>query len=117
MIATVRGFHSPDVDLATYAPEEPGNVGVLVEVSVGTQGSPGEDLFQVMVCTPRWIDQFALGSGPLIGRHFLFVKRWDWTAVREYLTHAFEQEQGDSWADLAARLGRIGKWEFEDYKP
>jgi hypothetical protein len=28
-----------------------------------------------------------------------------------------ESEEAPTWAELAAKVGRIGKWEFEDYHP
>lgn len=115
MNAVVRRLHSPDVDLTTYVPDDPEDVGVLVQIMAGSKGKPGEELFDVVVCTPRWLDRRIREDGPLVGRHYLIVERWDLARVRLYLTDAVGSEEGATWRELALRIGRIGMWEFEDY--
>ena len=117
MRAAVRGFHSPDADLDSFVPQDPEDIGLLVQMVVGPAGKPGEESFDVVVCTPRWLDRCVGADGPLIGRHYLIVDRWDAARIRLYLTDAVESEEAPSWPELAARIGRIGKWEFEDYRP
>lgn len=70
--------------------------------------------FEVLVCTPRWLDRRVRGGGPLIGRHHLVIERWDAARIQLCLTAAVESEDAPTWSDLATRVGRIGKWEFED---
>lgn len=51
------------------------------------------------------------------GRHYLLVRRYDLEAIRRYL-HKYAQHCGGSnWGEVAQKLGRLGMWEFEDYKP
>jgi len=73
--------------------------------------------FDVVVCTPRWLDRWIREDGPLIGRHHLIVERWDAARIRLYLTEAVESEEAPTWPELGVKIGRIGKWEFEDYRP
>jgi Immunity protein 8 len=54
-------------------------------------------------------------SGRADHRHHLIVDRFDADQVRSYLTAEVEAEEAPSWKALAERIGRIGKWEFEDY--
>lgn len=115
MRARVRRLHSPDVDLDTYRPADPADVGVLVQVIVGPADGPGEESFDVVVCTPRWLERHTQRDGPLVGRHHLIVSEYDAKQVREFLVRLFEAEQADSWRALAERLARYGQWEFEDY--
>jgi Immunity protein 8 len=115
--AVVRRFHSPDADLDRYLPDDPEDVGLLVQMMVGPAGKPGEESFDVVVCTPRWLDRRVREGGPLIGRHHLFIERWDAARVRLNLTRAVESEEAPTWPELAIKIGRIGKWEFEDYRP
>lgn len=116
MKTSVRRLHSPDVDLETYVPDDPEDVGVLVQIMAGPAGGPGEESFDVVVCTPRWLERWIREEGPLIGRHHLIIERYDGARVRLYLTEAVESEEAQTWPDLALKLGRIGKWEFEDYQ-
>lgn len=113
--ATVRRFHSPDADLASFTPSDPEQVGMLVQMMVGPEDGPGEESFDVVVCTPGWLHHWIGEHGPTMGRHYLIIERWDWSSTREYLTRQVELETADSWPALASKVGRIGKWEFEDY--
>ncbi len=117
MRAAVRRFHSPDADLDTYVPDDPEDAGALVQIMAGPEGKPGEESFDVVVCTPRWLDRWVREDGPLIGRHHLVVERWDWARIRLYLTDAVESEEAPTWPELGVRIGRIGKCEFDDYRP
>jgi Immunity protein 8 len=89
--------------------------GVLVQIMAGPADGPGSESFDVVVCTPSWLGELARRDGPITGRHHLIVDRFDADQVRSYLTAEVEAEEAPSWKALAERIGRIGKWEFEDY--
>ena len=116
MRAVVHRFHSPDADLDRYVLDDPEDVGLLVQMMVAPAGKAGEESFDVVVCTPRWLDRRAREEGPLIGRHHLVIERWDAARIQLYLTEAVESEEAPTWPELAAKIGRFGKWEFEDYR-
>ena len=116
MRATVRYFHSPDADLDSFVPDDPRHVGVLVQIMAGPADGPGLESFDVVVCTPSWLGEWTRTAGPTIGRHHLIVDRFDAEQVKTYLRAAVESEEADSWETLGERIGRIGKWEFEDYQ-
>lgn len=113
--ARVLRLDSPDADLRSFVPDDPENFGILVEIMVGPVDGPGEESFDVMVCTPRWLQARIGEVGPVIGRHHLFVERYDWTVLRQFIGSVVESEAATTWAELGDRIGRIGKWEFEDY--
>ena len=117
MKAEAKRFHSPDVDLETFAPADVNDVGVLVQVMAGPADGPGEESFDVIVCTPQWLAKQLGERGPVIGRHHLLVESWDWPRTRLFLTQEVEACEAPTWSALAAQIGRIGKWEFEEYKP
>jgi hypothetical protein len=117
MRATVRHLHSPDVDLDAFEPEDPENVGILIQIIAGPADGPGEESFDVVVCTPRWLERWVRESGPVVGRHHLIVERFAATTIAHYLLTAVEAEEAPTWRELASRIGRLGKWEFEDYQP
>lgn len=85
--AVVHTIHSPDIpDLPTYAPREPTNFAFLLEVMVGPSGGPGEESFDVEVCTPEALaERLDNDGGPLLGRHFLFVARYDWDLISNFI--------------------------------
>lgn len=115
MRAAVRRFHSPDVDLEAFRPDDRADVGVLVQVIAGPANGPGEESFDVVVCTPKWLTDRLDDLTPLIGRHHLIVRSWDWPRIRLFLVGQVAANDAPTWPQLAAKIGRIGKWEFEDY--
>jgi immunity protein 8 of polymorphic toxin system len=118
MKAIVRRFHSPDaLDLDNYVPDDPEDDAILLQVMVGSADVPGEESFDVLVCTPRWLEREVKAKGPLIGRHYLIVEATNYPGVRRFLTKIIENQMAGNWEELANRVGRIGMWEFEDYVP
>jgi hypothetical protein len=116
MRAEVRRFDSPDGDVASYVPEDPFDVRVFIQMVVGPRGDRGEESFNVVVCTPRSLERELRDRGHMIGRHLYLVELWDSARILADLQHAVESEEAPTWEELGTRIGRIGKWEFEDYK-
>jgi hypothetical protein len=116
MRAKVRRFLSPDVDLSTYVPESPRDVEIFVQIIAGPADGPGDESFNLTVLTPEAAERRVRERGPQLGRHLLIVESWDSARVLEFLTAAVEAEEADTWAELGSRLGRVGRWEFEDYR-
>lgn len=46
---------SVDVDVETYVPKDPANDAVWLRLMVGPLDGPGEESFDVLVRTPRWL--------------------------------------------------------------
>jgi len=115
MRATIRRFHSPDVDVEACEPADPSDAGFLLQLMVGPSDGPGEESFDVMVCTPKWLSRTLLREGPVIGRHFLIVEWMDLPEIKSFLEAEVEKLNEPTWLRLAEKIGRIGKWEFEDY--
>lgn len=116
MKAKVHRFHSPDCDLDTFVPGDAEDVGILVQIIAGPFDGPGEESFDVLVLTPRWLSRWIEERGPLVGRHHLFVNHFDWAVVRTILVEAVERESAASWTELGDRISRLARWEFEDYR-
>ena len=108
---------SSDIDIATYVSADPLDDAVWLRFMVGASDSLGEESFDVLVCTATWLARTARESGPQIGRHHLIVDRMDVTGAIDFLRGRIEALEGPEWSILAERIGRIGAWEFEDYRP
>ena len=112
----VRGVHSPDVhDLGEWAPP-PGPFAILVQLFVGTAADEGQDSFDVVVCNAEWVTERAMTDHVVSLRHHVVVDRFDWRAVRAYFEKRLSAIEGADWSELAGKLGRLGLWEFEDYR-
>jgi hypothetical protein len=62
----------PDVyGPAVYRPEEPDRFGFLPPILVGADDRPREKSFDVMSCSPRWLDLKHAVDEIVLGRHML----------------------------------------------
>jgi hypothetical protein len=78
---------------------------------------PGEESYDLTVCTPQWLSRKVRESGPVLGRHLVIVEPLDMAGVGRFLTRQIESQEAPDWPTLGQKLGRIGFWEFEDYRP
>jgi hypothetical protein len=115
MRAKIRHILSPDLDLQSDTVEEPTNFGALLQLLVGPSDGPGEESFEVIVCTPEWLRREVKEKGPIIGRHYLFVERYNPSQIVRFLHGQVESLEAETWKALGEKIGRIGSWEFEDY--
>ena len=113
MKPALRRLHSPDADdLQAYAPSSP-SFSLLVQILVGPSDGPGEESFDVVVCSPEWL---ADRGGPTIGRHHIIGTRYDYDELLTLILDDLEGCDGKDWAEVGAKVGRLGRWEFEDYR-
>jgi Immunity protein 8 len=119
MKPVIRRLHSPDIhDLENWTPE-PGSehkFGFLLQVLVGPSDGPGEESFDVVVCTPDWLHAKYPQDAVLSGRDHLIVFEYDFARLRDYIASFAESCGGSSWEDIALKLSRLGHWEFDDYQ-
>ena len=115
MKSALKGLHSTDVELASgVSVDERGSV--LVQLMVGPANGPGEESFDVVVCNAGWLDQVVRERGSIFGRHYLFVDRIERGAVERAVTDYLSALEAPSWQELAQQIGRVARWEFEDYR-
>ncbi len=116
MKATIRRFHSPDVeDLNSWSPRTPACFGFLLQVLVGPQDAEGEESFDFIVCTPDWLKERHGDEAVVLGRHYILLFKYDFDLVRKAITEIVEKAAGNNWREVASKIARYGRWEFEDY--
>ena len=101
-------------------PGDPSEFALRVRMIVGPPGSPGEESFDVTVCSPEWLAKTCREVGGIYNaRHHLVVDvdDFDVRALRAWLAPRVQEVQAESWSEIGERLGRLGYWEFEDYRP
>ncbi len=91
----------------------------LARLYVGPADGEGEDSFDVTVCSPEWIAERCRVDGLFDARHHLVVDvdSFDQRSLRLWLEERVHSVSGNDWATVGAKLGRLGFWEFEDYRP
>ena len=50
-------------------------------------------------------------------RHHLVVNDFDIERLRAFLDGYARQCVGETWQEVAVKLARLGRWEFDDYVP
>jgi hypothetical protein len=117
MHAELRHLHSPDVlDMTAYIPEDPTHFSILVQAMIGPSGEQGEESFDFIVCTPRWLETVLSQDGFVFGQHYLIVARYDYGLIWQVIEDLCNRTDGPDWTTIGNKLGRYGHWEFEDYK-
>ena len=116
MRASLRSVYRSDVDVHTYVPDRPEDDGLWIRLMVGPADSPGDESFDVLVCTPLWLRRRIGENGPQIGRHRLIVDPMNLQKATDYLRGQVEALQAPNWRALAEKIARLGHWEFEDYR-
>ena len=115
MIPVIRQFMSSDVpSLEDWEPAG-ADFGLTLRMIVGPDDGPGDESFDLMICTGGWLAALASAEGVVDARHHLVVSTYDWNRIREYLEKRVAECSGPTWVDVAGRLARLGHWEFEDY--
>jgi len=112
MRAEVRYFEWPDLERGADTLE---SASTLLVFAAGPLGGPGEETFQATVCTPAGLSELVERDGVVAGRHFLFVDAIVPGRVEEFVRDRVRRIDGDTWSELAEKIGRLAHWEFEDY--
>jgi hypothetical protein len=105
-----------DPDPSTL-PANPAEFSLRARMIVGPPEGPGEESFDVTVCTPEWLAN-AASSGFYDARHHVVVNlgAFDQNALHTWLARRVQSVQADTWHEIGERLARLGHWEFEDYR-
>jgi len=98
-------------------PADPADFLLLARLLVGPSNGPGEESFDVEVCSPEWLAQHCVTEGFVDGRHrvIITVDAFSEAGLRSFLTRRVESSSGTTWLEVAEKVARIGHWEFEDY--
>lgn len=116
MKAEIKEYFSPEIkDLSNFNPEIPNNFCFFLQLLIGPKNEKGAESFDIEVCTPFWFQtNFKYEIVP--GRHYLFVKEYNFECILNYIKNFVESCEGSNWHEVAEKISQIGYWEFEDYK-
>ena len=110
----LKRLHSPDIDLLNYWPDEEDSFGFLLQFFAGPEDGQGDDSFSITVCTPQWL-QSKKKSKIFFASDHLIVRRYALSEIEAFLSRFCERCSGETWREVATKIGRIAHWEFEDY--
>ena len=117
MRADLRGIYSSDIDdLESWRPDDPECFELAVRAFIGPESGDGEEMFDFQVCTAAWLERHPPPKGFEFLRSTILVARWDYKTLERALGDLCLHTAGDDWREIATRLSRYGRWEFEDYR-
>jgi hypothetical protein len=118
MEAALKALHSPDIaNVESYQPEREDHFGFVLRAVVGPMAQPGEESFDITVCTPKWLTEQYGTSEIVLGLHKIIVFRYDYSALRRFIEKYLTRCSGNTWAEIAPKVSLLGQWEFENYRP
>src|SRR5258706_15775892 len=118
MKADLKSFYSIDIEnpLKEFSPEIEDNFGFWARMIIGEKTKDGEESFDIMICTPKWLMANHNTSEILFGLHYLIVFEYNYQKIYDKLKRFIENIEGKTWNEIGLKIGMIGKWEFEDYQ-
>ena len=117
MTAEVKSFYCTEIDdLSNWIPDDPTCFSICLRAIVGPHGSEGEESFDFIVCTPEWLRVEYDDDDVIFARHHVIVFRYDFDRIRSRIEGLVRRTGGESWREVAEKIGRYGQWEFEDYQ-
>jgi len=90
---------------------------VYSNFGIGIDGEEGGNDYSLTVGTPRAFDHSIQNSGPVWGRHYLIVNRYDPEQIRQYIDKKIVECERTTMEETYVVLSRYFQWEFEDYQP
>lgn len=114
----IKTIISPDLaDLDSYVPEEPDHFGFHLQLLIGPESEPGEESFEITVCSPRWLSTHYDNEAIILGAYHIIMMRYDYRRLMERIYSLVAHCESDNWSKIALKLARFSRWEFEDYVP
>ena len=90
---------------------DPARFEVLVQLPIGPADGPGEESFQVTVCTPEWLaTKFRETDGICDPQHHLTVNLdvFDKSKLRQWFESLVAKVEAPDWAGVGEDLSRFG---------
>jgi hypothetical protein len=116
--AVLKGIHCADIpDLENYRPNTPDKFSFLLQLFVGSDSEEGAQSFGVTVCIPQSLLERYTKDDVIIGRHLLIIFEYDYRRIMGKIERFLRRCDGETWDEVARKVGELGHWEFENYKP
>jgi hypothetical protein len=108
---------SPDLDVAVenFSPDDPEDFSFLLWAIVGRADSEGEELLQLVVCTPRALRKRLESEEVVFGRSLVIIDSPDMPRMLGVVRSEIERHEGETWREVVSGLTRLGFYEGEDY--
>lgn len=118
MKSVLKGIRSLEIedDLNNYWPEDPQIFGSWVRVIIGPDDQEGAEFFDMLVCTPKWLQSEVEKKGVLSGKGTIILDEYDYDKIILFIKNQLNDCCAEDWAGITQKLSLISFWEYEDYK-
>lgn len=113
MRAQIKNYFSPDIDLRTFWPEDEESFNFLLSLSIGIEGEDSAANFDVQVISFKSLNEDF--EDFLFGRHRIFLKTYDIKLLISKIERYVESCSGSSWDEIAIKLSKFAKYEYDEY--
>ncbi len=84
---------------------------------IGPNDQDGAECFDMLVCTPIWLQGELATNKVLSGRGMIIVEKYNYDQIVIYLEKLIATCNDNDWSQTALKLSRFSFWEYEDYQP
>jgi hypothetical protein len=117
MRAGLRGFSSSDVpDLEAWRPDDAECFELQLTAFIGPDSGGGEEMFDFRVCTAAWLAENPPPKNFEFLSNTILMGRWEYEALNRAPGDLRFRTEGGDWKQIATRLSRYGRWQYEDYR-
>lgn len=115
----VKGIDVGGDFLEDYIPTEKNSFGLWVTFSIGPSSEDGGSIYQLLVCTPSWLESKTTKGNIFWGRHMLVIDSFDAKLIKnsvdQLIVELANQFPNDNDDEIAEKIARYAHWEYEDY--
>src|SRR5690348_16698132 len=108
-IKSIFSWDVPNGDLKSWTPPE-SDFGIFVMLFIGVEGDDQSDCFDLVICTRGWFAKKMTEWKIETGQYMLFVTKFDYDAIKQYIQAYVGRCEGDSWPELASKLDHLASW-------
>jgi hypothetical protein len=110
----LKSIASTTFDLLNYVPVNE-DFCLSLDLLIGPADEDGMELFCLSVCSPRFVERFVEQERIAILRGYMVVDGFQLEAIRARIVKLLSGISGETWSDVAAKLSRYFRWEYEEY--
>ena len=116
MKSKINSFICADHDpLDLYQPEDITMFRLWLEISVGVEGEEGEELFQIFICSQKWLEKKIKEYTFFVGLHAIIMDEYNYDNLCRILDSLICIE-GSNYEEISNKLGQIALSEHQQYR-
>jgi len=115
----LKGLRSLELEdnLINYWPADALNFSCWIRAMIGPKDQNGSEAFDMLVCTPTWLQNELASNKVLSGKGMIIVEEYDYDVILSYVEKKIMACNDKDWSESAIKLSRFSFWEYENYQP